>query len=191
MSQRRKISRSTANTSTRPEKRRRWYPVLRRLHREGGTRLPRQGGQEVGEAVLHQRQFHEGTPAEHAAPGLSTQIPVEEQVRRLGGGDRCAYRPDHGQAARAWPRQEHVGVLDHRQRGLAGRIPGCWVHAVPRYQRHGARRWQPRSAIAVWPGKIKAGTKNYDIVGGLDLHGDLCCARRRRRSRRRIAKESR
>ena len=36
-----------------------------------------------------------------------------------------------------------------------------------------------RVPAMAWGPKIKAGSRNYDIVGGLDLHGDLCGARRR------------
>ena len=46
-------------------------------------------------------------------------------------------------------------------------------------------------AIAVWPGKIKPAPKNHDIVGGLDLHGDLRLGRRREAARRRTARTSR
>ena len=123
---------------------RRRHPVLRRLRREGGARVPRRSGQGREQAVLHQRQLHEGAPAEHAAPGLPAQVDVEEQVRRLGRRARRPHRPHHGQAARAGPRQEHAGLLHDRQRRLAGRLSRRRLHAVPRHQGHRPRRRQPR-----------------------------------------------
>ena len=68
-----------------------------------------------------------------------------------------------------WPRQEHPGLLHDRQRRLAGRLSRRRLHAVPWHQGHRARRRQPRSGLAWMPGKIAAGSKNHDILGGLDL----------------------
>ena len=42
-------------------------------------------------------------------------------------------------------RQGHARRLHDRQRRLAGRLPGCRLHAVPRHEGHGARRRQPGS----------------------------------------------
>ena len=103
------------------------------------------------------------------APGLHPQIAFQEQIRGLGRRERHPHRPHHGQGPRARPRQEHLRLLDHRQRRLAGRLSGRRLHAVSRHQRHRARRRQPRSRDRLGPGKIKAGTKNHDIVGGLDF----------------------
>ena len=80
-----------------PEQGRRRHSLLRRLRREGGARVSRQGGQ-VRQAVLHERQLHEGAPAEHAAPRLHPQVDVQEQVRRLGRRARRPHRP------RSWTR---------------------------------------------------------------------------------------
>ena len=54
-----------------------------------------------GQMILHQRQLHEGSPAEHAGAGVPAQVDVQEQVRRLGRRTRHAHRPHHGQAARS------------------------------------------------------------------------------------------
>ena len=67
------------------------------------------------------------------------------EVRRLGRRERHAHRPRDGQDPRARPRQEHLRLLDHRQRRLAGRLPRRGLHAVPRHQGHGARGRQPRA----------------------------------------------
>ena len=163
-----KSSRSTASTSTRPAQGVVGIPFFDELRREGGAGLPRRGGQ-GRRAVLHQRQLHEGAPAEHAAPRLHPQVDVEEQVCRLGRRARHAHRPHHGQAARTRPGQEHLRLLHHRQRRLAGRLSRRRLHAVPRHQGHRARGRQPRPGDRLGPGKIKAGSKNHDIVGGLDL----------------------
>ena len=46
--------------------------------------------------------------------------------------------------------------------------PGRRLHAVPRHQGHRARGRQSRSVARLGAGKIKAGSRNSDIVGGLD-----------------------
>lgn len=69
-----------------PEGHRR-YSLPRRVRREGDARLP--GPQrQVNQAVLHERQLHEGSPAEPAAPRLHPQVAVKEQVRGLRGRSR-------------------------------------------------------------------------------------------------------
>ena len=141
----RRTSRSTASTSTRPRQGA-WsaFPsstaTSRRPRSTTSTRHAKSP-----RAVLHEHQLHEGAPAEHAAPGLHPQVDVQEQVRRLGGRARRPHRPHHGQGPRARPRQEHAGLLHHRQRRLAGRLSRRRLHAVPRHQGHRARRRQPRA----------------------------------------------
>ena len=49
--------------------------------------------------VLHQRELHEGSPAEHAGAGVRAQIAVQVEICRLGRRARHPHRPDHGQAA--------------------------------------------------------------------------------------------
>ena len=66
-------------------------------------------------------------------------------------------------------RQEHARLLHDRQRRLAGRLSRRRLHAVPRHQGHRPRRRQPRPGDRLVPGKIAAGAKNHEIVGGLDL----------------------
>ncbi len=84
--------------------RRRRHPVLRRLRREGGAGVPRRRGQDPGHAVLHQRQLHEGAPAEHAGAGVPAEVAVQVEVRQLGGRARRAHRRHRGQARGARPR---------------------------------------------------------------------------------------
>ena len=66
-----KINGQYVDTPVRRQGRRR-HSVLRRLCREGGAGVPRHGGQVAGQAVLHQRQLHEGAPAEHAGTRSSS-----------------------------------------------------------------------------------------------------------------------
>ena len=53
---------------------RRRHPVLRRLCGEGGARVPRRGREEARHAVVHQRELHEGAPAEHAGARVPGQV---------------------------------------------------------------------------------------------------------------------
>ena len=62
--------------------RRRRHSLLRRLRREGRERIPRRGRQDAQRAVLHQRELHEGSPAEHAGAGVRAQVAVEVEIRR-------------------------------------------------------------------------------------------------------------
>jgi arylsulfatase A-like enzyme len=64
--------------------------------------------------VLHEHQFHEGTPTEHARARIPAQVAVEDQIRGFCRGERYADRQDHGQGPRARSRQEHLCLLDYR-----------------------------------------------------------------------------
>ena len=63
------------------------------------------------------------------ASGVRAQVAVEEQICRFRRRTRHPDRPHPGQAPRARPRQEHVCVLHHRQRRLAGRLSRRRLHA--------------------------------------------------------------
>ncbi len=65
--------------------------------------------------------------------------------------------------------KEHLRLLDHRQRRLAGCLSRRGLYAVPRHQRNGAGRRQPGPCYSLGSGNIKPGTRNYDILGGLDF----------------------
>ncbi len=143
----------------------------------------------VRPAVLHERQLHEGAPAEHAGTRSSIHKSLSKiQVRRLRRRERHAHRPHHGQGARARPRQEHLRLLDHRQRRLAGRLSGCRLHAVPRHQGHRPRRRQSRVPSIAWGPGIKAEQQERGDPRRPRLHGDVRRARRRASCRRTIAK---
>ena len=55
------------------------HSFLRPIRRESIDGVPRPQRQIFG-AVLHEHQFHEGTSAQHAGPGLHPQVFVQEQV---------------------------------------------------------------------------------------------------------------
>ena len=135
-------------------------------------------------AILHERQFHEGSSAEHAAPRLQGEIAFEEQVRRLDRGERCTHRPHHGQDPRPRHRRQHLCVLDDGQRRLAGRLSGRRLHAIPRHEGNMPRRRQSRSVARV-------GSRNQSWIEKLRhrrwsrLHGHLRLARRHQAAEKR------
>ncbi len=47
------------------------------------------------------------------APEFQHKSPSKSKYAELGRRERHPHRPHHGQGARAWPRQEHLRLLDH------------------------------------------------------------------------------
>ena len=166
---RRKTSRSTGSTSTRPEKGRRRHSVLRRLRREGGAGVPRHGGKtpdkpffiNVNFMKVHQPNMpapefeHKSMSKSKYADSvveLDTRIGrIMDKLRALGLDKNTLvfYTTDNGAWQDVYPDAGYTPF-----RGTKGTV------------REGGNRVP---AIAVWPGKIKPGIKNHDIVGGLDL----------------------
>ena len=58
-------------------------PFFDGVCREGGHRVSRQGRRNAGHAVLHQRQLHEGPPAEPAGARVSGQVDGQVEICRL------------------------------------------------------------------------------------------------------------
>jgi hypothetical protein len=82
-----------------------------------------------------------------------------------------------GQGARTRPRQEHLCLLDHRQRCLAGRISGRRIYTIPRHEGHGPGRWVTGSVHRL--GARHQGRKQERGDRGRPrLHGDLRLTRR-------------
>ena len=171
--------------------RRRRHSLLRRLRREGGDRIPRRSRQDAERAVLHQRELHEGSPAEHAGAGVRAQVAVEVEICRLGRRARHPHRPDHGQAARNRHGPEHAGFLHDRQRRLAGRLSRRRLYAVPRHQGHAARRRQPRSRDRGLAGQDQAGLQEPRDHRRPRPDGDIRLGRRASSFPRTTAKASR
>ena len=149
------------------------HSVLRCLCREGVARLSRPQRQ-VRTAVLHEHQFHEGAPAEHAGPGIHSQVAVEDPSSRI-----LSWRTTRESAA-SWTRC--VRSVSTRTRMSSGRpttAPGRTSIPMPAIRRSAVPRARcVRAAIAcsvdrLGAGQDQAGSKNSDIVGGLDYHGDI------------------
>ncbi len=120
-------------------------------------------------AILHQHQFHEGSSAEFAGPEfekkslskskyadsvveLDTRIGrLLDKLRELGLDKNTLvfYTTDNGAWQDVYPDAGYTPF-----RGTKGTV------------REGGNRVP---AIAAWPGKIKEGVRNHDIIGGLDL----------------------
>ena len=161
-----RISRSTANTSTRRTKGVVGIPFFDEyVEKAALDYLDRNG--KSGQPFFMSVNFMKVHQPNMPAPEFQHKSLSKSQVCRLGRRERHAHRPHHGQGARARPRQEHLCFLDHRQRRLAGRLSGCRLHAVPRHEGHRPRGRSRVPSIAWGPG-IKAGSKNSEIVGGLD-----------------------
>ena len=137
---------------------RRRHSVLRRLHREGGARVPRSKRPSPARAVLHEHQLHEGASAEHAAPGLHPQVALQEQVCRFGRRARHAHRP------RSWTRSAR-SASTRNTLVFWTTDNGAWQDVYPdagytpfRGTKGTVREGGNRvPAIAWMPGKIKAG----------------------------------
>ena len=56
------------------------------------------------------------------APEFQLKSAAKTKFARLDRRERHPHRPNHGQDPRARTRQEHLRVLDDRQRRLAGRL---------------------------------------------------------------------
>ncbi len=84
------------------------------------------------------------------------------------------------QAQGARPRPEHAGLLHHRQRRLAGRLPRRRLHPVPRHQGHGPRGRQPRAGHRRLAGQDRAGHQEPRDPRRPRPDGDLRLGRRRR-----------
>ena len=60
-----------------------------------------EAAQDPGHAVLHQRQLHEGAPAEHAGAGVPAEVAGQVEVRRLGRRARHPHRPASWRSSRS------------------------------------------------------------------------------------------
>ena len=142
-------------------------PFFDAVCREGVARLSRRA-RALRQAVLHERQFHEGAPAEHAGAGVPAQVDGEDQVCRFDRRERHPHRPDHG--------QDPVSLgLDKNTYVFWTTDNGAWQDVYPdagytpfRGTKGTVREGGARVPALAWGPGIKAGSKNSDIVGGLD-----------------------
>ena len=141
-----------------PDKGRGRHPVPRRLCREGGASSSWKRRRKIRQAVLHQRQLHEGPPAEPAArPTSSTSRCRRASMRTRSSSWTRA-------SARSWTSCDELG-LDKNTLVFYTTDNGAWqdvypgrrLHAVPRHQGHGARRRQPRSRDCALARQDRAG----------------------------------
>ena len=145
-------------------------PVLRRLCREGGDRVPRRRRQDAERAVLHQRELHEGAPAEHAGAGVRAQIAVQDEICRLGRRARHPHRPRSWTscAKPAWTRTRWFSTRPTTAPGRTSiRTPATRRSAAPRARCAKAATAFPRSPSG--PARSSRRSKNHEILGGLDL----------------------
>ena len=113
------------------------------------------------------------------APEFEHKSMSKSKYAELGRGERYAHRPHHGQGAGARSGQEHLRVLDDRQRRLAGCLSRRWIYAVPGYQRDGPRGRQSRPVPRLGT-QYQTGYQEFRHRGRPRLHGDLCsyCGRK-------------
>ncbi len=153
-------------SSTATSRRRRWSSWTRR--------------RSTGQAVLHQRQLHEGAPAEPAGAG----VPAASRCRRPSTPTRSS--SSTRASAASWTSCARSASTRTRW-SFYTTDNGAWQDVYPdagytpfRGTKGTVREGGNRvPAIAVWPGRIKAGTQNHDIVGGLDLMATFAARRRR------------
>ncbi len=164
--------RLTVNTSTRRDRPKKVSSVFRSwtsMSNKSGSKFLEDAAKNPDQPFFININFMKVHQPNLPAPEFELQIDVEIEVRRFGCRTRYAYRSHHGQAARTRSGQEHARVYTTDN--------GAWQDVYPdagytpfRGTKGTVREGGNRvPAIALWPGKIKGGVRNHDIVGGLDL----------------------
>ena len=167
-------------------------PVLRRLRREGGARISRRGGEGAGQAVLHQRQLHEGAPAEPAG----TRSSSTSRCRRASTPTRSSSSTPA--SAASWTSCATLG-LDKNTLVFYTTDNGAWQDVYPdagytpfRGTKGTVREGGNRvPAIAWMAGQDQGRHEEPRHRRRPRPDGDLRRGRRRRSCRRRIARASR
>ncbi len=136
-----------------------------RVHQE-----PREGRQ----AVLHGHQLSQDAQPDQRGAAVPRQV-APRRLFRQPDGARLQYRPHHGCDPRRGSR--HHRHPDSRQWCLAGRVAGCWNHAVPGREGLGLRRRLARSGPAMvagaCPGRrpVSRDDDAYRCLGHARRHG--------------------
>ena len=127
-------------------------------------------GQDSRQAVLHQRQLHEGPPAEHAGARVRAQVALEvaSTPTRWSSSTRASAASWTSCASSAWTRTRSSSTRPTTAPGRTSTpTPATRRSAAPR-----ARCARAATACRRSPSgraRSRPGVKNHDIVGGLDL----------------------